>query len=398
MGIVAAALWLSRTSSGSALTARVVREDLVVDIEATGEIEAVEAELLSPPNLPDVWEFKLQFLAAEGKEVRRGEPVMAFDASEQERRLEAERASADEADQKLTKTRADLERERLDAELRLAEAQASSRKAAMKTDVPAELIARRELDAARIERDLAEQEVAHRGKELAAIDERLQAELQQLSHRLNLARTRVDQLTAAVEKMRIAAPRDGTVVYVTDWRGEKVKVGDSVYRSQQILSLPDLKRLRARAEIAEVDAGKVQEGQPVRLRLDAHPDLEYRGRVARVQRTVQRRAPNSPLRIILAEVELDAIDGERMRPGMRFRAAIERERAPAVLTIPSDAVSQHQGRAQVRRQTLFGVEVVTPHLGRRSGGRDGGRVEVVEGLAEGDRVLRGADRASGAGS
>ena len=280
---VGASLAFFGTGEGDARTARVVREDLVLVVEATGEIEAIEAEILGPPNLPDVWEFKLQFLAPEGKEVRRGEPVMAFDASEQERRLVAERASAEEAAQKLTKARADLERERLDAELRLAEAQASLRKAAMKTDVPAELVARRELESARIEFELATREVAHRQGELAAIAERLEAELLQLSHRLSLARTRVSQIEEAVAKMSTVAPRDGTVVYVTDWRGEKVKVGDSVYRSQQILSLPDLKRLRARADVAEVDADKVREGQPVRLRLDAHPDLEFRRRIARVR-------------------------------------------------------------------------------------------------------------------
>ena len=267
------------------------------------------------------------------------------------------------------------------------------REEAMKTAVPAELVARRELESAGIEFELATREVAHRQGELAAIAERLEAELLQLSHRLSLARTRVSQIEEAVAKMSTVAPRDGTVVYVTDWRGEKVKVGDSVYRSQQILSLPDLKRLRARADVAEVDAGKVLAGQPVRLRLDAHPDLEFRGRIARVQRTVQRKAPNSPLRIIRAEVELESVDGERMRPGMRFRGVIERQRAAAVLTIPSDAVMQRDGRAWVRRRGLLGVQRVEPQLGRRSADR----VEVVEGLAEGDRVLCGGN-AAGASS
>lgn len=402
LGAVGGGLWWSRAAGVRGSTALVTRGDLVLTVAATGEIEAVDAELLGPPNLPDVWEFKIQFLAPEGKEVKRGEPVLGFDAAEEERRLLDERARADEAEQKLGKTRADLERERLDAELRLAEAEAALRKAAMKVDVPPELTARKDLDTARIERDLAEKEVAHRRGELVAVADRLQAEVQQLTHHLALARTHVRALEDAVAKMSVPAPRDGTVVYVTDWRGEKVKVGDSAYRSQQIVSLPDLKRLRARAEIAEVDAGKVREGQPVRLRLDAHPDLEYRGRVARVQRTVQRRAPNSPLRIVLAEVDLDTIDGERMRPGMRFRAVIERERAAGTLTIPSDAVLHRDGRALVERRTFFGVEEVAPRLGRRAGGGDGGhegeRVEVLEGLAEGDRVVRVGAPSAGANS
>ncbi|MEO8276481.1 MAG: HlyD family efflux transporter periplasmic adaptor subunit [Thermoanaerobaculia bacterium] len=383
--VVALGLWRWAATGSGRTIARVTRGDLVLATEATGEIEAIDAEVVGPPNLPDVWEFKIQFLASEGKEVRRGQPLVAFDTSEQVRKLSIERAKADESEQKLAKTRADLERERLDAELRLAEAQATLRKATLKVDVPAELVARRELDSAHIDHDLAEKEVGHRENELAAIGDRLAAELAQLEHQLTLARGHVRELETAVAKMSIAAPRDGTVVYVSDWRGEKAKVGDPAYRSQEILSLPDLKRLRASAEIAEVDAGKVREGQLVRLRLDAHPDLEYRAHVARVERTVQRKAPNSPLRIVLAELELETVDSERMRPGMRFRAAIERERATAVLTIPVDAIVHRDGRTLVDRETLLGVEAVAPRLGRRGGGR----VEVLEGLSEGDRVVRG---------
>jgi HlyD family secretion protein len=40
--------------------------------------------------------------------------------------------------------------------------------------------------------------------------------------------------------MTVRAPQDGIVVYQTNWRDEKKKVGDSVWFGEKILALPDL--------------------------------------------------------------------------------------------------------------------------------------------------------------
>lgn len=363
--------------------ARVERGDLVLTIEAIGLLEAIESADLGPPLVADVWDFKVAFLAPEGSEVKAGQPVLGFDTSQLERRLEEERGRAEQARQELEKRGADLELERLDLELRLAEAEAKLRKARLKAEVPPDLAAHRDLAKAREDLEVSEREVGHLGRQLTALAERSRAERAQLAHRRDLAREKVTALERAIAAMRVASPRDGTVVYVTNWRGEKKKVGDSAWRAERILSIPDLTRLRGVAEVPEADAGRVREGQAATIRLDAHPDHPYRAVVRRVGTAVQRQAPNNPARIVRAELELEQTDAERMRPGMRFRAEIERERATGILIAPLAAIDATGDRPLARRKRLLGVETVEPRLGRRTATE----VEVLAGLAVGDRLL-----------
>src|SRR5438477_140263 len=49
----------------------VARGDLVTGVEVTGTLAAVESDILGPPQIPDVWDFKISMLAPEGTEVKK---------------------------------------------------------------------------------------------------------------------------------------------------------------------------------------------------------------------------------------------------------------------------------------------------------------------------------------
>jgi len=364
-------------------TASVRRGDLVLVAEVEGELVARDAEQLGPPQLAEVWDFKISFLAPEGAEVRQGDRVLGFDASELERRLAERRGEAEQAEERMGKRGADLEQELLDADLELAKAESELRRRQLAVEVPPELVAARELAKARVDLAAAERKVGHLRAERDALEARGRAEVAQLRHRHRAARADVESLESAIAAMTVAAPRDGTVVYVADWRGEKPRVGESTWRAEKLLSIPDLTRLAAVARVPETELGRVDEGMPVRLRLDAHPDVEYRGTVLRLSTTVGAQARNDPRKVARADIELERIDPERMRPGMRFRAEIERERMAGVLSIPLDAVLHDEEGAYVLRRTWRGSERVEPRFGRRSADE----VEVLDGLDAGDRVV-----------
>jgi hypothetical protein len=123
----------------------------------------------------------------------------------------------------------------------------------------------------------------------------------------------------------------------------------------------------------------------VTLRLDAHPDRPLAGRVARIGRTVQRRSPQDPVKVVRLEIALDRVEPDLMRPGMRFRGQVEIARAADVLVLPAAAVTATAEGPLVFRRTAFGFQAVRPELGRRSEEE----VEVVSGLAAGERVALG---------
>jgi hypothetical protein len=177
------------------------------------------------------------------------------------------------------------------------------------------------------------------------------------------------------------------VIYKTDRRGNKMKVGDSCWRGATVLQIPDLARMLGEGEVAEADAGRLAAGQPVTLRLDAYPDLQIRATVTKIHRTVQQKSPANPQKVVRLSLELAETDAERMRPGMRFRGEVEIERVAGTLVVPRSAVTVGPEGAAVVVRSLLGRRRVLPTFGERNAEL----FAVASGLEEGDRVLlRGA--------
>lgn len=360
----------------------VTRGPLVVPVEVDGTLRAVRSDLLGPPLITGVWNYKLAGLAPEGSEVAAGAPVMRFDTSELDRKLLEEQAARDAAATELEKLATEVAGQRRDAELRLAEAEARLRKAELQTDVPAELVGANELAEARIDRALAKDEVAYLERRIELLDLQGRARLAALAERRDRAAARVEEIRDSIGRMTVTAPRAGTVIYYTARGGEKKKVGDSVWVRERVVEIPDLTRMMAEGEVAEADAGRIAAGQRVTLRLDAHPDRAYQGRVRAIRETVQRRSQASPEKVVRVDVELAATDADRMRPGMRFQGTIEVDRAEDALLAPAEAVFGSAAGPVAFRRTRLGVETVRPEIGRRTDDW----VEVLAGLAAGDEL------------
>ncbi|HEY8022118.1 MAG TPA: HlyD family efflux transporter periplasmic adaptor subunit [Thermoanaerobaculia bacterium] len=400
-GIVAAllagaALWWSagRASGERESWGEVRRADLVLGVDVRGTLAAVDSAALGPPAIPDQWSQKISYLAPEGRAVRKGTPVLRFDSTELAKKLVDRLAEQESAEQELEKKRADLERGRLDDALHLEEARAKERKAALKVDVPPELVAASQLRQSRTDLALARQEIAYLTSKLGFARREGAAELGALVEKRDRAAARVAEIRGQIASLSVAAPRDGVVVYVADHRGDKKKVGDSAYQGEKVIEIPDLRRMRADAEIDEADLARVAVGQAVTLRLDSHPDEPIEGRVATIRGAVTARSDADRQKVVEAELALDHTDPLRMRPGMRFRGTIEVARVPGALVAPADAVTATAEGPAVLRATAFGHEVVHPRLGRHNDRL----VEVLSGLAPGDRVARAGADAGDAGS
>lgn len=385
--IVCAVLWWMARGGGDRRAvewAEVRKDDLVLGVEVTGTLAAVDSSSIGPPQISDVWDFKISRMAPEGSQVKAGDPVLGFDTSELERKLDQKKAEADSARKQLEKRVTDRElRQRQDA-LRRAEAEARVRKSTLKVDRPGDLSSAIELAQARLDLALARDEMEFLAERDIAVRRSDEAEFAAISGQRDRAEQRVREIQDAIARMTVPSPRDGTVIYVSDWRGEKKKVGDGVWRGQRILEVPDLRTLRANGEVDEADSGKLAKGQPVEIRLDAHPDVGFRGRVASIWTTVQRKSYDNPLKVVKLDIDLEKTDSTRMRPGMRFRGKVETGRIRGALIVPAECVTPTPEGPTVRKKTPWGSRTVPVKLG----GRDAAMVEVLDGLSEGDRVER----------
>ncbi|HEX6086441.1 MAG TPA: HlyD family efflux transporter periplasmic adaptor subunit [Thermoanaerobaculia bacterium] len=363
---------------------RANRGDLVTGFEVTGALASLSSESLGPPPLADVWDFKIAMLAPEGAEVKRGQPVLGFDTSELQRKLDEKTAEADQARKQIEKERADLSLRTKDERLALANAEAKLKKTGLKLDAPPDILGMNERKTAEIEHDLARRETASARLRLQSLEAAARSRIDLLQSKLQQASAVVAQTQDSIRQMMRTAPRDGTVVYATNWRGEKKKVGDSCWKAERVVEIPDLNRMKAEGEVDEVDAGRVAVGQRVTLRLDAHPDDELHGTITMAARTVQRkRGTQDPVKVLRVDIALDKTDPAKMRPGMRFQGTIELGRIKNAVLIPREAVFVSSDGPYVYRRGTLDVDMVPVRLGRQNDKS----VEVVNGLAAGDRVL-----------
>ncbi len=371
--------------AGAGAWVRAEVRDLVLIVEVEGTLASRDSSQLGPPLIPGVYDFKIAFMAPEGSRVERGEPVLGLDDSEMRRRLLQLQTDAEEAGKKIEKLDADVRQQLMELELQLAEARAALRKAELKADLPPELRSDNEARLAALDLELARREVDSLERRLDATRRAGQARRAALVAQKERAEKLVRDTEQAIREMVVRAPRDGTVIYVPGWQGEKKKVGDTIWRFEKAIELPDLSRMMARGEVDEADAGRIAEGQLVWLRLDAHPEIEYTGRIESVWRSVQpKRRSTNPLKVVRLDIALDRTDTERMRPGMRFRGRIEVGRVAGTLAVPITAVSLTRAGAVVVRRGTFASEVVPVRLGAR----DAEYVQVLSGLQPGDLVAR----------
>jgi HlyD family secretion protein len=90
----------------------------------------------------------------------------------------------------------------------------------------------------------------------------------------------VQQARANLDKTYIRSPIDGIVLKKSVVAGEAV----SNQPPTQIAIIGDLSSLRVRAEVDELDIGKVKKGQRVIIKADAYPNLNAKGTVIRVDK------------------------------------------------------------------------------------------------------------------
>ncbi len=391
MAVVVLAAW-AWTPDDAGATVTVTRRDLVLAVPISGVLQAEQSIELGPPQIDSIWNFKIAFMAPEGAEVRAGDPVLGFDTTDVVRELQEARAAAETAAQNFDKRQSELAREQRQETLLLAEARADARRAELKNAVPQDLVSGNEGQGARIDLAAAREQIVLRERRIVHLAASGEADLAVLAKTRQLAVDEVARATSQIAAMTVTAPRAGTVLYTTDWQGQKKKVGDSCWKAERVIEIPDLSRMRGQAEVDEIAAGRLRPGLPVVLRLDAHPNRSYAGAVRTIGKTVQPRSPFDPTKIVRLEIEFEETDAGRMRPGLRFAGSIELERLEAVLVIPLAAVEATTAGPVARLAGRWRSRRVTLELGRD----DGELVEVRAGLREGDRVLVARELAAGA--
>lgn len=202
------------------------------------------------------------------------------------------------------------------------------------------------------------------------------------------AEVKVRDLEADIAAATIHAPVSGVVLLPPQPEGgrraETVEVGSRINRGQTMLVIGDLESFQVRAQVDEIDVGKLRIGQAVQVTGDAFSDVQLTGRVASVaaQASAEGNA-RTGLPSFAVTIEIGGITAEqrpRLAVGMSASLSIITYDNPAAFVVPPTAVREAGNGRIVRLRNGRDVPI-TIGIAQPEG------VEIRGELREGDVVM-----------
>jgi membrane fusion protein, multidrug efflux system len=201
--------------------------------------------------------------------------------------------------------------------------------------------------------------------------EDLTAQVRTLESVIASAEARRKGAEARLEELIIRAPFPGRV------GTRSVSLGAYVAPSTRITTLDDLSKVRLDFSVPENLLGRVKPGQDVNAISAAFRERVFRGKVSLMDTRV-----DPVTRTVRLTAEFDNPD-EALRPGMFLAVGLEVTTKDDAVVVPEEAVV-----SEGLRQIVFTVkDNKVERRVIRIGQRQGGKVEVVEGLRPGETIV-----------
>ncbi|MBZ0262514.1 MAG: efflux RND transporter periplasmic adaptor subunit [Hyphomicrobiales bacterium] len=172
------------------------------------------------------------------------------------------------------------------------------------------------------------------------------------------------------------SPVDGVLMSKTAIVGRRVMPGDELYR------LADVSTVWVIADVAESDIGRVRIGSDAKVSFKTFPGEVFAGKISFILPELRPETRTAQVRIELPNPD------HRILHRMYANVEIEAGSDVPVLAIPASAII-NSGKAEVVMVQL--AEGKFKPVKIRTGRRSAERVEVLDGLAEGDKVVTRAN-------
>jgi len=291
-----------------------------------------------------------------GDRVKAGQTLAEIDAPELTDQVTQAKATVRQAEAALQQATANVQQGKTDMELARVMARRS-----------AQLVAK-----GAVSKQDDDQSQAQYNSKLAALDS-LERAIDVQRANINAAQSNLGRLEKMQSYCVVQAPFDGVITLRNVDVGALVNAGGTLlYRIAQVGTL------RTYVNVPQAYADSVKPGQPAVLTVSNLPGREFQGQVARSANALD---PSS--RTLLVEVQVPNPAGALL-PGMYAQVELRSVRADPPLLVPSDAMIVRADGAQI---AVVGPDR-TVHLQKIEVGRDyGDRVEVLNGLREGDTIV-----------
>jgi len=339
---------------------RVAAEQIERRVEAVGTLLAFEEVTISAETEGRIIEVRVDL----GDRVHRGQQLAVIHPEEQQYLVDQQQAQFRQALDRLgLKDENDRVKDINDVpEVRKAAAdlfEAEQRYKRMRELVAQQIASRQDLDQAEARFQAAKADHDYTLRQV----QNLITQVAQSKASLELARKRLRDTV-------IEAPFDGSI------RERMVHPGQYVKQQSPLYQLVNADPLRLRAEVPERMAPWVMTGSDVEVRVEAHADRVFHGKVSRISPAVDEQKRTFAIEALIPNGE------GLLKPGFYGKATIQTHRREQVISIPPSAVMYAYGTN--RAFVIDSGKASAREL--KLGERIGNKVEVVEGLRGGEQI------------
>lgn len=221
------------------------------------------------------------------------------------------------------------------------------------------------------------------------------------------ARALLDKAEDDLRKTTIWAPISGRVIALNAEEGEVVVSGTMNNPASVIGTIADTSEVLTEVDVDETEVVDVRPGLEAEIEVDAVPGVKYAGRVVEVGSSGYAKATQPDVQFFLVKILLEAPD-EKLRPGMSARAKIRVETHDDAVVVPIQAVVERVPEVDAAKRdepaaatSSGGEEVPVVFLVEADRARqravatgisDATHVEILSGVAAGDRIVTGPYR------
>ena len=384
-------LWLGGCSASQQKSVALIavnKGTFEITIPGFGELQSVKSTPITVPGQVQ-GDQAIAWMAPENSLVKEGEIVIRLDVTSYKDNIQVEEFNKSKLDLEIKDKEQQMKKEKseLFGQLNLTTIEKEINDLYAARDET--LYSRNKIIEDAINLDYLKEKTRHFQQKKLKLERKARAELKLLELRRRTFQVKIDQYKEALDAMEIKAPHDGLFIYEKSWRGEKTRVGMSVWPGQKLGKLPDVSVMEAKLYILESEASGLKSALPVSVVPDSQPGKSFTGKVTAIDTIAKPLEQDSPLKYFEVKVALDVTDQEIMKPGTQVKAFIFVQQLQNVISIPNQALffEQNNGKAlsfvhmkgaseSAKREVKIGVRSLT-------------RTVVTEGLSEGEQILLG---------
>lgn len=331
-----------------------------ITVTTTGELEAKSSEkILGPENLRDfrIYSVKIDNIIPDGTVVDSGDFVASLDRTELVNKMKDQELEIEKLETQFVQTQLDTTLEMRTARDNLINLKYELEEKQIVVDQsiyePPATQRQVKIDLERAQRNYEQAVENYEVKMQKAV-----ANMQEINAALRKQKSQYSKMMEMLNKFTIYAPKAGMVIYKRDWQGQKQSIGSSISDWDPVVAeLPNLKEMKSKTYVNEIDISKIKTGQEVRVGIDAFPEKKFTGVVTEVA-NIGQQLPNSNAKVFEVIIEINEYDSI-LRPAMTTKNEILTASIDSVMFIPLDCVQSNDSISYVyvpgaKKQVVLG--------------------------------------------